>query len=41
MEEKIPDRLKPLTKEAFEYAQETLVSRVLLENENNLYIKRR
>ena len=41
MEEKVPERLKPLTNEAFEYAQEKLVSKVLIENENNLYIKRR
>ena len=41
MEEKVPEKLKPLTTEAFEYAQEVLVNKVCKENQNNLYIKRR
>jgi len=41
MEAKVPANLKPLTNEAFEYAEEVLVYRTLKENKDNIYITRR
>lgn len=41
MEAKVPANLKPLTNEAFEYAEEVLVYRTLKENKDNVYITRR
>lgn len=38
--EKVPDRLKPLTEEAFIYAKDYLINNRILENKNNIYLKR-
>lgn len=38
--DKVPDRLKPLVKDAFDYAKEVLVNNKILENKDNIYLKR-
>lgn len=38
--EKIPDRFKPLVKDAFDYAKEVLVSNRIQDNKDNIYLKR-
>lgn len=40
IEKKIPDKFKPLTQEAFDYAKEALVYNTLKQNQENIYIKK-
>ena len=37
---KIPDKIKPLVKEAFEYSKEVLVENKINKNKGNIYLKK-